>query len=115
MLAKWYTEKPSSLIGTAEKRLLVIQAVHPGGVIAAEHQLVVAVVGKEFILVSNCELDLVKIVDMEVEGGTPVLLWFVDLKSNFLADWISWPPNSIVRLPAPLSTRPKVSVRLKCY
>lgn len=70
----WDAEKPLSAIAQAMMKLLVIQAVRPDRVIAAGHQLVDAVLSESFMPAGERELDLGKIVDTEVKGGTPVLL-----------------------------------------
>ncbi len=70
----WATDKSLSAISTAMMKLLVIQAVRPDRVIAAGHQLVDAVLSESFMPAGEKELDLAKIVDTEVKGGTPVLL-----------------------------------------
>ncbi len=72
--AIWAPDKSLSAISMAMMKLLVIQAVRPDRVIAAGHQLVDAVFGHSFIPAGEEELDLAKIVDIDVKGATPVLL-----------------------------------------
>ncbi|XP_034246586.1 dynein heavy chain, cytoplasmic-like isoform X2 [Thrips palmi] len=72
--ALWEEDKELSAVAVAMHNLLLIQAFRPDRVIAAGLALVAAVLGEEFMVAADRELDLATIVDAELRANVPALL-----------------------------------------
>ncbi|XP_077866279.1 cytoplasmic dynein 1 heavy chain 1-like [Saccoglossus kowalevskii] len=70
----WNETKPFTGVGKALHRLLVIQAFRPDRLLAATHIFVSSIMGEQFMLAAESELDLANIVENEVKPSTPVLM-----------------------------------------
>jgi len=70
----WSEEAPSTPIGQAIHRLLLIQAFRPDRLLAMAHMFVSTNLGESFMSIMEQPLDLTHIVDTEVKPNTPVLM-----------------------------------------
>ncbi|XP_076442165.1 cytoplasmic dynein 1 heavy chain 1-like isoform X5 [Babylonia areolata] len=70
----WTEEKAQSAIGKAVHGLLVVQALRPDRLIAMARIFVEKVLGADFVHITEKELNLSEIVEMEIKGNTPVLM-----------------------------------------
>ncbi|XP_065208173.1 dynein heavy chain, cytoplasmic isoform X2 [Planococcus citri] len=70
----WDEKKQLSAIGTAMYQLLIIQAFRADRAIAAAHIFVDTVLGEEFMMSAERELNLSKIVEEDIRANVPVLL-----------------------------------------
>ncbi|ERE73865.1 cytoplasmic dynein 1 heavy chain 1-like protein [Cricetulus griseus] len=70
----WSEETPSTPIGQAIHRLLLIQAFRPDRLLAMAHMFVSTNLGESFMSIMEQPLDLTHIVGTEVKPNTPVLM-----------------------------------------
>ncbi|XP_069984452.1 dynein heavy chain, cytoplasmic isoform X4 [Penaeus vannamei] len=70
----WETEKQLSPVGLSVYQMLAVQAFRPDRLYAAANNFVSSVLGDSFLAIGEREVDLTKIVEMEVKANTPVLM-----------------------------------------
>ncbi|XP_063589418.1 dynein heavy chain, cytoplasmic-like isoform X1 [Penaeus indicus] len=70
----WETEKQLSPVGLSVYQMLAVQSFRPDRLYAAANNFVSSVLGDSFLAIGEREVDLTKIVEMEVKANTPVLM-----------------------------------------